>query len=163
MLLEIRFKNHIKKRVGKCRLWWLNASDVAWYAWSYAFIITFPKLVFCLYAVFVFSVCSKFDVIFINFCNICIIIIYIAGVRYSVFLFWLITSNLNNLWEQIHVIKTIVYKKTDNWYIEWRVTANDNEWQRVTTNGNEWQVVRVVVQRIKAAHYTSKNGWLPSF
>ena len=136
---------------------------MAWYAWFYAFIITFPKLVFCLYAVFVFSVCSKFDVIFINFCNICIIIIYIAGVRYSVFLFWLITSNLNNLWEQIHVIKRIVYKKTDEWYIEWRVTASDNEWQRVTTNGNEWQGVRAVVQRIKTAQHTSKKGWCHHF
>ena len=27
------------------------------------------------------------------------------------------------------VLKTIVYKKTDQWYIEW---------QRVTTNGNQW-------------------------
>ena len=55
----------------------------------------------------------------------------------------------------------IVYKKTDEWYIEWqRVTTSDNEWynkwqrmttsgttsdnewyskwQRVTTNGNKW-------------------------
>ena len=74
----------------------------------------------------------------------------------------------------------IVYKKTDEWYIEWqRVTTNDNEWysewQRVTTssttsdnewewvtmNDNEWQRVRTndnewynkwqrVVQRMKA-------------
>ena len=38
---------------------------------------------------------------------------------------------------------TIVYKKTDEWYIEWqRVTTNDKEWQRVvkrmTTNDSEW-------------------------
>ena len=116
--------------------------------------------------------------------------------------------------------KTIVYKKTDEWYIEWqrvttndnewqrvvqrvttndnewynewqrmttsdnewynkwqrmttsdnewqhvvqRVTKSENEWQRVTTNGNEWQQVRAVVQRMKTAQYTSKNGWLPSF
>ena len=37
----------------------------------------------------------------------------------------------------------IVYKKTDEWYIEWqRGTTNDNDWQqmvqRVTTNDNEW-------------------------
>ena len=44
----------------------------------------------------VFSACSEFDAIFINFCNICIIIIYIIGVRYSVFLFSFITSHLNN-------------------------------------------------------------------
>ena len=58
-----------------------------------------------------------------------------------------------------------------------RVTTNDNdwqqmttsdnkwynEWQRVTTNGNGWQQVRAVVQRMKMAQYTSKNGWLPSF
>ena len=68
----------------------------------------------------------------------------------------------------LRVVTTIVYKKTDEWYIEWqRVTTNDNEWynewQRVTTNGNEWQRVRAVVQRMKTAQYTSKNGWLPSF
>ena len=38
----------------------------------------------------------------------------------------------------------IVYKKTDDWIIEWqRVTTNsttsDNKWQRVTKNDNEWQ------------------------
>ena len=50
--------------------------------------------------------------------------------------------------------KNIIYKKKDEWYIEWqRVTTNDNEWQRVTTSGttssttsdsewyNEWQRV----------------------
>ena len=50
--------------------------------------------------------CSEFDAIFMNFWNICIIMIYIVGVRYSVFLLSLITFQLNNLWEQIHVIKT---------------------------------------------------------
>ena len=48
-----------------------------------------------------------------------------------------------------------------------RVTKNDNEWynewQSVTTNGNEWQRATAVVQRMKTAQYTSKNGWLPSF
>ena len=72
----------------------------------------------------------------------------------------------------------IVYKKTDEWSLsdeKWqrvlqRVTTNDNEWykewQRVTTvavNGNEWQRVTAVVQRMKTAQYTSKNGWLLSF
>ena len=68
---------------------------------------------------------------------------------------------------------------SDNeWYSEWqrvttsgttsdnewqRVTKSENQWQRVTTNGNEWQQVRTVVQQMKAAQYTSKNGWLPSF
>ena len=42
-------------------------------------------------------------------------------------------------------------------------TTSGKEWQRVTTNGNEWQRVRAVVQRMKTAEYTSKNGWLPSF
>ena len=65
----------------------------------------FGELVFCLSVLFVFSTCFKSDVIFINFCNICIVIIYIAGVRYSVFLFPFITSDLNNLWEQIHITK----------------------------------------------------------
>ena len=37
----------------------------------------------------------------------------------------------------------IVYKKTDEWYIEWQqVTKIDNEWQRIITSGatndNEW-------------------------
>ena len=51
------------------------------------FVFFFRKLAFFVFLhFFVFSVCSKFDVIFINFCNICIIIIYIAGARYSVFL-----------------------------------------------------------------------------
>ena len=40
---------------------------------------------FCLPVLFVFSACFEFDVIFMNFCNICIIIIYILGVRYPVF------------------------------------------------------------------------------
>ena len=40
-------------------------------------------------------------------------------------------------------LDVIVYKKTDEWYIEWQqVKANDNEWQRVTMTGttsdNEW-------------------------
>ena len=42
-------------------------------------------------------------------------------------------------------------------------TTSENEWQRVRTNDNEWQQVRAVVQRMKTAQYTSKNGWLPSF
>ena len=41
----------------------------------------------------------------------------------------------------------IVYKKTDEWYIEWqRVTTNDNEWQRV-------------VQRVTTSSTTSDNEW----
>ena len=44
-------------------------------------------------------------------------------------------------------LSTVVYKKTDEWYIEWqrvaqRVTTNDSEWQRMITSGarndNEW-------------------------
>ena len=46
---------------------------------------------FCLSAFFVFSACSEFDVMFMNFCNICITTIHIVDVRYSVFLFSLIT------------------------------------------------------------------------
>ena len=44
-----------------------------------------------------------------------------------------------------------------------QMTMSENEWQRVTTNNNEWQQVRAVVQQMKTAQYTSKNGWLPSF
>ena len=128
MLLEIRFKNHIKKEARKTQVMMIKRIRCGMVRMILRINYYISKTSFLCLCRFVFSVYSKFDVIFINFCNICIIIIYIAGVRYSVFLFWLITSNLNNLWEQIHVIKTIVYKKTDNWYIEWRVTANDNEW-----------------------------------
>ena len=42
---------------------------------------SFGKLVFCLSALFVITVCSEFDALFTNFCNICIIIIYIVGVE----------------------------------------------------------------------------------
>ena len=69
---------------------------------------------FCLPVLFVFSACFEFDVIFLNFCNICIIIIYILGVRYPVFLFLLIIFQLNNLWEQIQVIKTWLQLLTKN-------------------------------------------------
>ena len=41
------------------------------------------------------------------------------------------------------VASEIVYKKSDDWYIEWqRVTTNDNEWKRVTANDNERQRVK---------------------
>ena len=41
--------------------------------------------------------------------------------------------------------------------------TSDKEWQPVATNGNEWQRVTAVVQRMKTALYTSKNGWLQCF
>ena len=109
-------------------------------------------------------------------------------------------KHLINVYLLKEVYIKIVYKKTDEWYVEWqrvvqRVTTNDNEWynewqrmttsdnewynewqgmttsdatsdkewQRVTTNSNEWQRVTAVVQPMKTAQYTSKNGWLPSF
>ena len=108
----------------------------------------------------------------------------------------LYSINWPNLIDFMPFLREIIYKKTDEWYIEWRrvttndiewynklqrmtmsdnewynerqgvvqwMTKNDNEWQRVTKNGNEWQRVRAVVQRMKTAQYTSKNGWLPSF
>ena len=69
----------------------------------------------------------------------------------------------------------IVYKMTDEWYIEWqRVTTSrttsDNEWQRVlewvTTNDNEWQRVaqRMATndnerQRMTTSGTTSDNKW----
>ena len=49
----------------------------------------------------------------------------------------------------------IVYKKTDEWYIEQqRMTTNDNEWQGASgkTNDNEWQ-------RMKQRVATSDNEW----
>ena len=65
---------------------------------------SFGKLVFCLSALFMFSACSEFDVTVLNFYDICIIIIYIVGVRYSVLLFSLITYHLYSLWEQTGII-----------------------------------------------------------
>ena len=86
------------------------------------------------------------------------------------------------MFRKIGVLFWSFVKKTEEWYIEWqrvvqrvttndnewqqvvhRVTKSENEWQRVTTNGNEWQQVRAVVQQMKTAQYTSKNGWLQSF
>ena len=85
---------------------------------------------------------------------------------------WLSKSKSYNL-------QLIVYKKTDEWYIEWQWlttsgTTSDNKWQRVTTNDiewyNEWQRViqRVamngnkwqrVVQRMTTSGTTSDNEW----
>ena len=69
----------------------------------------------------------------------------------------------------------IIYKKTDEWYIEWRwMTTNDNEWynelqwvvQRVTTSGttsgNEWQRVTTndnEWQQVTTSGTTSYNEW----
>ena len=55
-----------------------------------------------------------------------------------------------------------------------QVTANDNEWQWVEINGatsdNEWEEIAMsdsewqkMVQQVKTAQYTSKNGWLQFF
>ena len=47
----------------------------------------------------------------------------------------------------------IVYKKTDERYIEWQwVTTNDNEWQRMTMSDSEWQ-------RVTTSGTTSGNEW----
>ena len=74
---------------------------------------------------------------------------------------------------------SIVYKKTDEWYIEWqrvvqRLTTNNNEWynewQRVTTSGttsnNEWQPVKKSGktrdnewQRVTTSGTTSDKEW----
>ena len=69
----------------------------------------------------------------------------------------------------------IVYKKTDEWYIEWqrvvqRVTTNDNEWynewQRMTTSDNEWynEWQRMTTsdnewQRVTTSGTTSDKEW----
>ena len=56
-------------------------------------------------------------------------------------------KHLINVYLLKEVYIKIVYKKTDEWYVEWqrvvqRVTTNDNEWynewQRMTTSDNEW-------------------------
>ena len=60
-----------------------------------------------------------------------------AGLWISVCVWsWIFKNFFENFW--------IVYKITDERYIEWqrvaqRVIASDNEWQRMTTSGNEWQ------------------------
>ena len=45
--------------------------------------------------------------------------------------------------------------------------TSDNKWQRMTTSGtksdSECERVTAMVQRMKTAQYTSKNGWLSSF
>ena len=60
----------------------------------------------------------------------------------------------------------IVYKKTDEWYIEWqrvvqRVTVNDNEWQQMTTSGakadNEWQRMTQRVFRLIFSFFRLKE------
>ena len=80
----------------------------------------------------------------------------------------------------VNGLRTIVYKKTDEWYIEWqRITTsgatNDNEWQRVVqrvrTNDNELQQMAIsdsewqqVIQRMKR-HSTLQrmNDWHPYY
>ena len=58
-------------------------------------------------------------------------------------------------------VSLIVYKKTDEWYIEWqRMTNSDNEWynewQWMTTSDNEWyNEWQRVVQRV----ITNDNEW----
>ena len=71
----------------------------------------------------------------------------------------------------------IVYKKTEQWYIEWqrvmqRKTTNDNEWQPMTTSGtirdSEWERVTMSDnewQRMTTRHNewqrltTTDNEW----
>ena len=63
----------------------------------------------------------------------------------------------------------IVYKKTEEWYIEWqrvvqRVTTSDNEWynewQRMTTSDNEWyNEWQRVVQRVTTSGTTNASKW----
>ena len=51
--------------------------------------------------------------------------------------------------------KMIVYKKTDEWYIEWqRMKTSDSEWEGVTRNDNEWQ-------RMTASNPTNENDTVP--
>ena len=57
-------------------------------------------------------------------------------------------------------LEKIVYKKADEWYIEWqRVTKNDNAWKRITTSGaasdKEWQQV---IQQVATSD--NKQQWV---
>ena len=104
----------------------------------------------------VFSVCSEFHVIFVNFCNICIIIIYIVGTRYCAFLFLFITFQLNNLWEQMHVIKTwlqliirklacrellrfknLIFKENCETFTKWKIVT-----ETLSVNKFSWEKLR---------------------
>ena len=68
-----------------------------------------------------------------------------------------------------HMLVSIVYKKTDKWYIKWqrvvqRVatsgTTSDNEWKRVTTNDNEWyNEWQRVIASSTTSRTTSENEW----
>ena len=64
-------------------------------------------------------------------------------------------------WQRVATSGTMIDNKWQQ--VVQQVIKSENEWQRVATNGNEWQQVRAVVQRMKTAQYTSKNGRLPSF
>ena len=58
-----------------------------------------------------------------------------------------IKLNKNSFETSFKPIWQFVYKKTEEWYIEWqRVPTNDNEWQRV-------------VQRVKTSNTTKDNEW----
>ena len=54
----------------------------------------------------------------------------------------------------------IVYKKTDEWYIEWHRMATSDEWQqvvqRMTTTNNEWHRL---VERMTTSGTASDNEW----
>ena len=64
----------------------------------------------------------------------------------------------DNEWQRVTTSGTT---NDNEWYNEWqRMTTSGNEWQQMTMSDSEWQKV---VQRIKTAQYTSKNGWLPFF
>ena len=59
------------------------------------------------------------------------------------------------------LLKLIVHKKRDEWYIKWQeVTTNWDEWQRVvqwiTTSDSGWQRV---VQRVTTSGTSSDNEW----
>ena len=67
----------------------------------------------------------------------------------------------DNEWQR--VVQRVTTNDNEWQQMVQRVAKNENEWQRVTKNGIEWQQVRTVVQQMKTAQYTPKNGWLPSF
>ena len=70
---------------------WSLFYSIRVYTVLYFLLFFWKTSLFCFSAFFVFSACSDFDVMFMNFCNICITTIHIVDVRYSVFLFSLIT------------------------------------------------------------------------
>ena len=70
----------LRNCILRTSLVWSLVYSIRAYASLYLLPILLENFFFFLSVLFVITACSKFDVIFINFCNICITIIYVVGV-----------------------------------------------------------------------------------